>query len=297
MRIGIDLGGSKTEAVILDNFGVEKGRKRVDTPSSDYDKIIGTLKDLVVELEQPFGLPASIGVGTPGATSPYSGLIKNANTTCLNGRPFQRDLTQALGRPVKVANDADCFILSESKDGAAAGASVAFGVILGTGVGGGVTVRGKLLGGPNAIAGEWGHNSLPFVRAEELPGEPCFCGKSGCIETFLSGPGMSTDHKKHTGQSMSAEEIHQAASLGEGAAEATMMRYEDRLARALASVINVLDPNVIVLGGGLSKMNRLYQRVPMLLSKYVFSDHVATRVVAAKHGDASGVLGAAFLNE
>ncbi|MEE8378897.1 MAG: ROK family protein [Gammaproteobacteria bacterium] len=304
MRIGVDLGGSKIEAIALDHVGETLTRRRVDTPESDYTGIVGAVTNLVLQLEIETGRAGSVGVGLPGAVAPGTGLIKNANSVCLNGKPLQADLEAALQRPVRLANDADCFTLSEATDGAAAGAAVVFGVIVGTGTGGGVVVRGQLLTGPNAIAGEWGHNSLPWPQSEELPGPPCYCGKFGCIETFLSGPGLALDHETVTGEKLDAASI---VALAEGrveqgylAAEATLQRYERRLAKALASVINLLDPDVIMLGGGLSNIERLYVAVPKLWGEYVFSagvgsETVRTQLLPPKHGDSSGVRGAAWL--
>lgn len=295
MRIGIDLGGTKTEAVALDAQGAERARERVATPSADYEAILRTIGELVGRIEARVGETCSVGVGTPGALSPFTGLIKNSNTQALNGRPLDKDLARVLGRPVRLANDADCFALSEATDGSAAGARAVFGVILGTGVGGGLVVGGKLLRGPNAVAGEWGHNPLPWSREEDAPAPGCWCGKRGCIETYLSGPAMARDHLHRTGKRLSAQEIVALAERGDAEAEATLFRYEDRLARALAAVINLVDPNVIVLGGGMSNIQRLYQRVPRYWGRYVFSDHVATKLVAPRYGDSSGVRGAAWL--
>jgi fructokinase len=295
MRIGVDLGGTKIEAAALDAEGRLLRRRRMPTPSGDYAATIAAIVDLVASLEAELGANGSIGIAMPGALSPATGLVKNANSTCLNGHRLDRDLTAALGRPVRLANDANCFALSEAVDGAAAGAATVFGVILGTGVGGGVVVSGRVLTGPNAIAGEWGHNPLPWPAGDEAPGPRCYCGRRGCIETFLSGPGLAADHRRVTGESASAEAIVAAASRGDGAAEATLARYEDRLARGLASVVNILDPEIIVLGGGLSGIARLYETVPRLWRRYVFSDTVATRLVPPRHGDSSGVRGAAWL--
>lgn len=295
MRIGIDLGGTKIEAIALSSAGVPLLRRRVPTPQGEYAATLAAIAGLVRSFEQELGQSGSVGVATPGAISPLSGLLKNSNSVCLNGMPLQRDLERALSRPVRMANDADCFALSEATDGAAAGAHSAFGVIVGTGTGGGIVCNGALLRGPNAIAGEWGHNPLPWPRDEERPGPECYCGKHGCIETFLSGPGLSRDHHLHTEESCSAEELVQHAAQGEPDAEASLRRYEDRMARALASVINILDPEVVVLGGGMSNITRLYQQVPARWGRYVFSDHVATRLVQAVHGDSSGVRGAAWL--
>jgi fructokinase len=282
--IGIDLGGTKIEALALER-GREVFRKRVATPRGDYAATIRAVKDLVNEAG-----PGSVGMGIPGAISQVTGLVKNANSTWLIGKPLKQDLEQALGRPVRIENDANCFALSEATDGAGKGARVVFGVILGTGVGGGIVVDGKVLAGTNAIAGEWGHNPLPAPTAADLPHPECYCGRTGCIETYLSGPGLSHDHERRTGQRLSAEEI---ASL----ADESLSRYEERLARSLASVINVLDPEVIVLGGGMSKVARLYTEVPRLWGRHVFSDRVATRLAPPVHGDSSGARGAAWLWE
>jgi fructokinase len=306
MRIGIDLGGSKIEAVALDRLGAERIRLRIATPRNDYGAGVGAVAELVAEIEQKLTVTATVGVGMPGAISTESGLVKNANSTWLNGKPFQRDLEVALGREVRVQNDANCFALSEAVDGAAVGFPVVFGVIVGTGTGGGVVVNGHVLLGANAIAGEWGHNPLPWPRLEtdagaplrgieEWPGPPCYCGRSGCIETFLSGPGLSRDFAQMSGVSLDPAAIAARAERGDAAAEASLRRYEDRMARALASVINVLDPDVIVLGGGVSNLNRLYTNVPARWGRFVFSDSVRTRLVRARHGDASGVRGAARL--
>jgi len=282
MRIGIDLGGTKIEAIALEGSR-ELARRRVPTPRGDYEATVSAVASLIRQIGD-----GTVGIGIPGALSRVSGLVKNANSTWLIGRPLKRDLEQAIGREVRLENDANCFALSEAVDGAGAGAEVVFGVILGTGVGGGIVAHGKLLTGPNAIAGEWGHNPLPAPGPEDLPLPACYCGRAGCIETYLSGPGLSADHLKFTGENLGAEEI--VARRGE-----SLCRYEARLARALASVINVLDPDVIVLGGGLSNVERLYTDVPRLWAKHVFSDHVATRLARNAHGDSSGVRGAAWL--
>jgi fructokinase len=295
VRIGIDLGGSKIEAAALDGHGVIRCRRRVATPAGDYPGTIRAICELVEGLERDLGCCGMVGIGIPGAISPSTGLVKNANSTCLIGHPLDRDLAAALGRPVRLANDADCFALSESVDGAAAGAATVFGVILGTGVGGGVAVRGRLLAGPNAIVGEWGHSPLPWPLDDERPGALCYCGKRGCIETFVSGPGLARDHAATAGEPLSAIEIAQRAEAGDAQADTTMRRYEDRLARALATVINLIDPHVIVLGGGLGQISRLYRTVPALWGRYVFSDTVATRLVPPRYGDSSGVRGAAWL--
>ncbi len=294
-RIGIDLGGTKIEVAALDAGGMILYRRRVATPSGDYEGIIRVVRELIETLERELGVQGTVGVGIPGTLSPASGLIKNANSTCLIGRPLDRDLATALDRPVRLANDADCFALSEALDGAAAGAETAFCAILGTGVGGGVVVRGRLLSGPNAIAGDWGHSPLPWPRDDERPGPLCYCGKRGCIETFVSGPGLARDHAESTGGKLSAAEIAARADAGDAQSDLTLRRYEDRLARALATVINLIDPHVIVLGGGLGQIARLYQTVPALWGTYVFSDQVATRLVAPRFGDSSGVRGAAWL--
>jgi fructokinase len=294
-RIGIDLGGSKIEAAALDGEGRIQCRRRVPTPAGDYAGTIRAIRELVETVERELGERGTVGIGMPGALSPLTGLVKNANSTCLIGQAFDRDLMAALGRPVRLANDADCFALSEAVDGAAAGAATVFGVILGTGVGGGAVVRGRLLAGPNAIAGEWGHSPLPWPRDDERPGALCYCGKHGCVETFVSGPGLARDHAAVAGEALSAIEIAERAEAGDSRAEAAMQRYEDRLARALATVINLIDPHVIVLGGGLGQIARLYRRVPALWGAYVFSDAVATRLVPPRYGDSSGVRGAAWL--
>ncbi len=295
MRIGVDLGGTKIEAIALDAEGCELRRHRMPTPQGDYAATLAAVVQLVRDLEAELGRQGSVGVGTPGALSRATGLLKNSNSVCLNGRPVDRDLARLLDRPVRIANDANCFALSEAVDGAAAGAAVVFGVILGTGTGGGVVAHGRVLDGPNGIAGEWGHNPLPWPRDDERPGPVCYCGKSGCIETFLSGPGLARDHAAATGQRLDAATIAHRTADGEAACEQTLVRYAERLARALATVINVLDPDVIVLGGGLSKLERLYQRVPALWGGYAFSDRVDTRLLPARHGDSGGVRGAAWL--
>lgn len=297
MRIGIDLGGTKIEAIALDTHGTEIIRRRVATPAGQYEATLESIHGLVLGIEQELGEKASLGFATPGAISPATGLLKNSNSTCLNGKPLLQDLQQMFSRSVRIANDADCFALSEAVDGAAAGAVSVFGVILGTGTGGGIVAHGQLLSGPNAIAGEWGHNPLPWPGDDERPGAPCYCGKRGCIETWLSGPGLARDHLEKTGQHFAADEIAHRAQQGDEQAQASLARYEDRLARSLASVINILDPEVIVLGGGVSNIERLYSHVPLLWGKYVFSDRVDTRLVQARHGDSSGVRGAAWLNE
>lgn len=295
MRIGIDLGGTKIELIALAEAGGELLRRRAATPQGDYRATVLAVAQLVEQAEAELGRRGSVGVGTPGAVSRATGLMKNCNSTCLNGRPLQADLQAALGREVRLANDANCFALSEATDGAAAGARVAFGVIVGTGCGGGVVVNRRILTGANAIAGEWGHNPLPWPRDDERPGSPCYCGKSGCIETWLSGPGLSRDLQAAAGPVLPAAEIAVRAAAGDAACEAAMQRYEDRLARGLAHVINILDPEVVVLGGGLSNVARLYDNVPRIWGRYVFSDVVATRLLPPRYGDSSGVRGAAWL--
>ncbi len=294
-RIGIDLGGTKIEGVAIDAAGAVRARERVATPRGDYDATLAAVAALVARLEAGVAARCPVGIGMPGAVSPATGRIKNANSTWLNGRTFPPDMSARLGRPVRVANDADCFALSEASDGAAAGAATVFGVILGTGTGGGVVVQRRLLSGPNAIAGEWGHNMLPWPRAGEWPGPPCYCGRTGCIETFLSGPGFERDHFERTGARLAGPEITTRAAAGDADAGETLARYADRLARGLAGVINLLDPHVVVLGGGMSNIASLYPQVPRLWGEWVFSDRVDTRLVRAAHGDSSGVRGAAWL--
>jgi fructokinase len=303
LRIGIDLGGTKTEGIVLDELGREAHWLRVQSPRHDYEATLRTIADLVAALAanthvSPY---APVGIGTPGAISPATGVIKNANSTWLNGRPLLTDLERVLDRPVRIANDADCFALSEATDGAGAGADTVFGVIVGTGTGGAIVRDRRLLSGPNAIAGEWGHNMLPWPRDDEWPGPPCYCGRTACIETFLSGPGLERDYASATGapnssgRALTALEICQLAEQGDAQADAALARYEHRMARGLASVINILDPHVIVLGGGMSNVKRLYENVPRLWNEFVFSDRVDTRLVPPVHGDASGVRGAARL--
>lgn len=295
LRIGIDLGGTKIEIIALDEDGRTLARRRVATPQGDYGATVAAVAGLVAAVEGELGQRGTVGVGTPGALSLRSGLIKNANSTCLIGKPLLSDLQAVLGRELRMANDANCFALSEAVDGAAAGAGVVFGVILGTGVGGGIVVNGRVLGGANSIAGEWGHNPLPLPDDDDVPLPACYCGRAGCIETYLSGPGMAADHARHNGAALMPEAIVAAAAAGDAACETTLQRYEARLARALAGVINLLDPDVIVLGGGLSNLARLYAQVPQRWSAHVFSDQVDTRLVRAVHGDSSGVRGAAWL--
>jgi fructokinase len=295
MRIGIDLGGTKIEAAAIDRQGRVALRQRVATPAGDYAATIDAVRGLVAALETALGRRCPVGIGMPGSLSPTTGLVRNANSTCLNRRPFDQDLTQALARPLRFANDANCFALSEAIDGAAAGAAIVFGVILGTGVGGGLVIERRPIPGANAIAGEWGHSPLPWPDDAERPGPPCYCGKHGCLETFVSGPGLALDHRQATGEALDAAAIAARAEAGDAGAAASLGRYEERLARGLAVVINLLDPDVIVLGGGLGRIGRLYDNVPRLWGRYIFADAVTTRLVAPAHGDASGVRGAAWL--
>jgi fructokinase len=294
VRIGIDLGGTKIEAVALAADGAERYRQRVPTPREDYAATIEQVCALVVAAERVAGA-GTVGVGIPGVVSPATGLVKNANSTWLNGRPLGQDLQQRLGREVRLANDANCFALSEASDGAGKGRPIVFGVIIGTGTGGGLVIDGRVVVGANAIAGEWGHNPLPWPEPGEWPGPPCYCGRRGCIETFLSGPGLTRDHEQATGERCHPATIASRASAGDAAATATLGRYQQRMARALASVLNVVDPDVVVLGGGLSAIPGLPERVMELWGRYVFSDSVTTGILRAVHGDASGVRGAAWL--
>jgi len=293
MRIGIDLGGTKIEGLSLDNDGRELNRLRVETPQGNYRATLDAIAQMVETLDPQGQTP--IGIGVPGALSPATGRIKNANSTCLIGQPLDQDLEAALKRPVRIANDANCFAISEATDGAAASKSVVFGVILGTGVGAGLVVNGATLTGPHAIAGEWGHNPLPWPQMDELPGRRCYCGKTGCLETWLSGPGISQDHESGTGNRVAAQDIAAQARQGDPSCRNTMDRFLDRLTRGLATVINVLDPDIIVLGGGVSHIQEIYIEVPQRLREYVFSDRVDTPVIQNRHGDASGVRGAAWL--
>jgi len=296
MRIGIDLGGTKTELIALDGNGTERLRRREPTPSGDYVATVALIVRLVRDAEQRLGVPATVGIGTPGSRSPLTGRMRNANSTCLNGLPLQQDVEAALGREVRMANDANCFALSEAVDGAGRAAPVVFGVILGTGVGGGIVVDGRVLEGANGVAGEWGHNPMPSGpdTAGIVP-PPCYCGRAGCIETWLSGPALAADHRRMTGELRAPEQIVARAAAGDAACAATLARHEIRLARALAGVINLLDPQVIVLGGGLSALPGLYERVPQHWVPHVFSDLITTRLCPPVHGDSSGVRGAAWL--
>ncbi len=295
IRIGVDLGGAKIEAIALAANGTTLVRRRVPTPRDDYDATIDAIVTIVDGLEQEIGARGTVGLGTPGAVSPATGRIKNSNSTWLLDRPLAEDLAARLARPVRLDNDANCFALSEATDGGGLDAKVVFGVILGTGTGGGIVVDGRPLVGANAIGGEWGHNPLPWPESDERPGPPCYCGRRGCLETFLSGPALSRDYAAATGERRDPPAIAAAAGAGDAGAEVALRRYEDRLARGLASVINVVDPDVIVLGGGMSNIDRLYDQVPRLWAPYVFSDRVDTRLVRPAHGDSSGVRGAAWL--
>ena len=295
LRIGIDLGGTKIEGVVLDGGGDIMTRKRVPTPKGDYRGTVDAIVELIRYLDRETGAQPSVGIGMPGIISPVTGRVKNANSVCLNGCPMDKDIAEALGRPVRLENDANCFALSEASDGAAAGRGCVFGAILGTGTGGGVVVNGRILRGRNAVGGEWGHNPLPWPEDSERPGHPCYCGRSGCIETFLSGPGLARDYARSTGSTIEPVEIVRRSDQGEAEATACLDRYVNRLARGLASIINVLDPDAIVLGGGLSRIQRLYRDVPAQWERYVFSDHVTTELLPPKFGDASGVRGAAWL--
>ena len=295
LRLGVDLGGTKIEIVALGDAGQQLLRRRIATPQSDYAATIGAVSRLVMAVETELGQRGSLGIGIPGAESLTNGLIKNANSTCLIGRPLRADLEALLQREIRLANDANCFALSEATDGAGRTAEVVFGVILGTGVGGGIVVRGRLLNGANAIAGEWGHNPLPLPEAADLPLPACYCGRCGCIETYLCGPALTRDHAQQTRETLTPALIDQRANAGDPTCEATLQRYEARLGRALAGVINLLDPQVIVLGGGLSNLQRLYRNLPACCGPHVFSDHFYTKILPPAHGDSSGVRGAAWL--
>ena len=295
MRLGIDLGGTKIEIIALDTDGSELLRRRVATPQGDYRATLQAVAGLVATAESELGRRGSVGIGIPGAESLPGGRIKNANSTCLIGQPLRADLQALLGREVRLANDANCFALSEAIDGSGRDAETVFGIILGTGVGGGIVIRRHVLAGANSIAGEWGHNPLPALQPDDLPTPPCYCGRLGCIETYLSGPGLAADHARHTGVQLDARRIAQGAEQGDAACEATLQHYEERLGRALAGVINILDPQVIVLGGGLSNLARLYRNLPARCAPHVFSDSIATRFLPPTYGDSSGVRGAAWL--
>lgn len=295
MRIGVDVGGTKIEIIALGAGGSQLLRRRIPTPAGDYDATLDAVATLVAETERTLGRSESIGVGTPGAIHPSTGLLQNSNSIVLNGRPLARDLAQRLGREIRIANDANCLALSEAVDGAGKDASVVFAVILGTGVGGGIAVDRRVVAGRNRIAGEWGHNPLPWTTPAEKPGAQCYCGKRGCIETFLCGPALEREFERAAGRALNAREIADAAAEGDSGARGALLEYENRLARALAHVTNILDPDLIVIGGGLSNVARLYTDVPPLMRRYVFSKHVDVKIVPALHGDSSGVRGAARL--
>jgi fructokinase len=295
IRIGVDLGGTKIEVAAIDASGTMILRRRVATPAGDARGTVEAIAGLVKRIEAELGTNGSVGIGTPGALSPGTGLMRNSNSTCLNGLHLDRLLAAALERPVRLANDANCFALSEATDGAAAGDASVFGVILGTGVGGGIVIRGSIVAGRHGIAGEWGHNPLPWPKDDERPGRLCYCGRRGCIETFLSGPALEADFLAATGETRTAEAITAGAADGDSRARAALDRYADRLARSLATIINLLDPESIVLGGGVSNIGELYESVPALWGRYVFCDSVSTRLLRATHGDSSGVRGAAWL--
>ena len=297
MRIGIDLGGTKIEGIALDDAGHELFRKRINSPQGKYQNTLNAIVDLVIEIEKTIQDKGTVGIGIPGMISPQTGLVKNANSTWLIGQPLKKDLESLLKHDIRIENDANCFVVSEATDGAAKNAEIVFGVIIGTGTGGGIFIRGQSIIGANAIAGEWGHNPLPWPSSNELPGRNCYCGKQGCIETWLSGPGFEKDHQliNKLTHPILAKEIVLLAKSGDKTAQASLQRYEKRLAKSLASIINIIDPDVIVLGGGMSNIQSLYSNVPKLWGEYVFSDSVNTKLVPPKHGDSSGVRGAAWL--
>lgn len=295
MKIGIDLGGTKIEVIALDDDGSTLVRRRVPTPVGDYAGILQSIADLVGFVEAGLGRQGTVGVAAPGAISRSTGQIKNSNSTALNGKPLDRDLSARLGRPIRIENDANCFALSEAVDGAAASQRVVFGAILGTGVGGGIVVDKELVAGRNRIAGEWGHNPLPWTADRELRDAACYCGRSGCVETFLSGAGLSREYRLRSGLDLTPPDIVRASAAGDQNAAACLDTYQHRLARGLAGVINVLDPDIIVLGGGLSNLTQLYGKLPSLIGRHVFSDGIDTPIVPAMHGDSSGVRGAAWL--
>jgi len=295
MRIGVDLGGTKIEAIALDEGGAELWRRRVATPAGNYDATLAAIAGLVLAAESELSLQGTVGIGTPGAISSVTGMIKNSNSTCLIGRPLDRDLGKLLRRPIRIENDANCFVLSEATDGAGRDGRVVFGVILGTGVGGGIVIDKTLLVGRNCIAGEWGHNTLPWIRQDEWPGAQCYCGKYGCIETYLCGAGLARQYYALTQRSLTANDIAAAAHDGDEAALNSLSLYRDRLARSLASVINVIDPDIVVLGGGLSNIDAIYTGLTDLILKFAFTDVLHTKIARAVHGDSSGVRGAAWL--
>ena len=297
MRIGIDLGGTKIEGIAIDQSGNECFRKRINSPQGDYQNTLDAIVSLVNEIEQQVKTSCSVGIGIPGTLSPQTGLVKNANSTWLIDQPLKTDLASLLKREIRIENDANCFVVSEATDGAAKNAEIVFGVIIGTGTGGGIYIRGQSIIGANAIAGEWGHNPLPWPTQKEFSGRECYCGKRGCIETWLSGPGFANDHQEHhqLNELISAKDVVLLAEAGDEKAQASLQRYEERIAKSLASIINVIDPDVIVLGGGMSNIQSLYENVPKRWNQYVFSDHIETKLVAPQHGDSSGVRGAAWL--
>lgn len=296
MKLGIDLGGTKIEIIALDDNGQTLHRQRIPTPKNNYQEILQSINDLVKNTEAELQQTASLGICTPGAISPNSGLLKNSNTVCLNGKPFKQDLESLLNRQIFIANDANCFALSEAVDGSAKGANIVFGVIIGTGTGAGIVINGKVLTGANAIAGEWGHNPLPWPNDFERSGLDCYCGKKGCIETWLSGSGFARNFASKFQKLLTAEQIVAGAEQGDKDCQQAMKVYEDQMARGLSHVINILDPDVIILGGGMSNIKRLYKNVPKLWQQYIFSDHVSTKLLPPLHGDSSGVRGAAWLN-
>ena len=295
MRVGIDLGGTKVEGIALSDAGDELYRHRIATPQGEYKATLQSIIQLIQQIETAVDEKGSIGICTPGSLSPSTGLLRNSNSVCMNGEPVLTDLQELLQRDIRIANDANCFALSEATDGAAKNAAVVFGVIIGTGTGAGIVIDKKVLVGANAIAGEWGHNPLPWPEDSELPGPECYCGKLGCIETWLSGPGIVRDHELYNNEYIDAETLDNKARFGDEEADETLQRYEDRMARSLAHVINVLDPDAIILGGGMGNIKRLYKNVPAIWGKYVFSDKVATQLLPPLHGDSSGVRGAAWL--
>lgn len=296
MKVGIDLGGTKIEIIALDSQREVLLRRRVSTPQGNYTAIITTITELVKQVESELGQTATVGIGTPGSLAVDTGLLRNSNSVCLNGMPFKQDLEASLQRTIALANDANCFALSEAIDGAAKGADTVFGVIVGTGVGAGIVINQRVLQGVNAIAGEWGHNPLPWPTVKELSGLSCYCGQHGCIETWLSGTGFAAVFQQQYGEALSSQAIVDAAEAGDARCEQALVQYEDRMARSLAHVINMLDPEVIVLGGGMSNVARLYDNVPLRWARYIFSEHIQTRLVPPVHGDSSGVRGAAFLS-